>query len=154
MNSFLFSWNPKKYPWPDLTKAVKTSRRFGRYTDAWSCISYRQVQVGDRAFLARVGVAPRGIMGSGYIASEPYLAPHWNNKEKSVYRVNVDFDVLMDPEHEEILALDALKFKSKVKQVWTPQSSGILVRKEVVGELEAVWDKFLMRTIWRPNQKD
>jgi hypothetical protein len=82
-------------------------------------------------------------MGSGYIMSDPYLAPHWRDVEKTTYRVNIDFDVLLNPEHEQILTLDSLKFKSKTKQVWTPQSSGILIKKEVIGELEAMWDKFL-----------
>ena len=81
-------------------------------------------------------------MGSGYIASEPYLGKHWANEEKTVYRVNIDFDVLLDPDHEEILTLDSLTLKSKVKQVWTPQSSGILIKREVVGELEDAWDEF------------
>jgi 5-methylcytosine-specific restriction enzyme A len=142
LNSFLFAWNPKKYPWDDLDKAVKACRKFGRYTDSWSCVSYKHVTPGDRAFLVRVGVPPRGIMGSGYIASEPYLGKHWANEEKTVYRVNIDFDVLLDPDHEEILTLDSLTLKSKVKQVWTPQSSGILIKREVVGELEDAWDEF------------
>jgi 5-methylcytosine-specific restriction protein A len=144
LNTFLFAWNPKKYPWDDLTKSVRSCRKFGKYSDSWSCTSYKHVQPGDRAFLVRVGVPPRGIMGSGYISSDPYLAPHWNNAEKTTYRVNIDFDQLFDPSQEEILTLDSLKFKIKVKQVWTPQSSGILIKKEVVGELESIWDKFLL----------
>jgi 5-methylcytosine-specific restriction protein A len=144
MNSFLFAWNPNKYPWDDLSKAAKSCRKFGRYSDSWSCVSYKHVQPGDRAFLVRVGVAPRGIMGSGHITSEPYLAPHWNDPSKTVYRVNIDFDVLLDPHHEPILTLDMLKLKSKAKQMWTPQSSGILIKREVVGELERIWDRFMM----------
>lgn len=143
MNSFLFAWNPKKYPWDDLDKAVKTCRKFGRYTDSWSCVSYKQVTLGDRAFLVRVGVPPRGIMGAGYIKSEPYLGPHWNDSEKTVYRVNIDFEILLNPETEPILMLDSLKLKSKVRQVWTPQSSGIVIKKEVAGELERAWDGFV-----------
>jgi 5-methylcytosine-specific restriction protein A len=143
MYSFLFAWNPKKYPWDDLPRAVKTCHKFGKVTEAWSCVSYKQVTPGDRAFLVRVGVPPRGIMGSGHITSYPYLAPHWNNEEKTVYRVTIDFDVLLDPTQEPILTLDELKFKSKVRQVWTPQSSGILIKKEIVGELVRIWDRFL-----------
>jgi 5-methylcytosine-specific restriction protein A len=144
LNTFLFSWNPKKYPWDDLDKAVKTCHKFGKYSDAWSCISYKHVQPGDRAFLVRVGAVPRGIIGSGYISSEPYLAPHWNDESKTVYRVKIDFDVLLDPEHEKVLLLEDLKMKSKAKQMWTPQSSGILIKKDVVGELEGAWDRFLI----------
>jgi 5-methylcytosine-specific restriction protein A len=142
MNTFLFAWNPKKYPWDDLAKAVKACRKFGKYSDSWSCTSYKNVQPGDRAFLVRVGVPPRGIMGSGYVSSDPYLAPKWNDEEKESYRVNIDFDMLLDPSQEQILMLDTMKFKTEVKQVWTPQSSGILIKKEVVGELEGMWDKF------------
>ncbi|MEJ0032434.1 MAG: hypothetical protein WDO15_19710 [Bacteroidota bacterium] len=94
----------------------------------------------------RVGVDPKGIMGSGYITSLPFLAPHWKNEDKMVYRVNIEFDVLFDTEHEEILTLDKLKFKTKVKQVWTPQSSGILIKREVVGELERAWEEFVNDT--------
>ena len=83
-------------------------------------------------------------MGSGYIRSEPFLARHWRHEEKTAYRVSIDFDVLLDPAHESILTLDTLKFKSKVKQVWTPQSSGIIIKKELVGELERMWDRFLL----------
>jgi 5-methylcytosine-specific restriction protein A len=140
LNTFLFAWNPKKYPWDDLGKAVKICRKFGKYRDTWSCVSYKHVTPGDRAFLVRVGVAPKGIMGSGYITSEPFLAQHWRDEEKTTWRVTIDFDMLLDPDTEPILALDSLKFKSKVKQVWTPQSSGILIKKEVVGELERMWD--------------
>lgn len=82
-------------------------------------------------------------MGAGHIMSEPYLATHWKNEEKTAYRVNIDFEVLLDPEHESILTLDSLKLKTKVKQVWTPQSSGILIKKEVSRELEIIWDNFL-----------
>src|ERR1041384_8708022 len=97
MSTFLFAWNPKKYPWADLSKAVKPCRKFGRFSDTWSCVSYKQVTPGDRAFLVRVGVPPRGIMGSGHITSEPFLAPHWKNEEKTAYRITIDFDVLLDP---------------------------------------------------------
>ena len=124
---------------------MKACRKFGRFSDAWSCVSHKQVDVGDRAFLVRVGVPPRGIMGSGYITSLPYLAPHWSNEEKTVYRVNIDFEILLNPDDEEILTLDSLKLKTKVKQVWTPQSSGILIKKEITGGLERAWDEFNQR---------
>lgn len=143
MNSFLFSWNPKKYPWHSLSKDVRTCRKYGRLKDTWSCAAHKLIQPGDRAFLVRVGADPKGIMGAGYISSYPFLAPHWNDESKMVYRVNIDFEVLFDTGHEPILTLDALKFKSRVRQVWTPQSSGILIKKELVGELEAMWDKFV-----------
>jgi 5-methylcytosine-specific restriction protein A len=145
MNSFLFAWNPKKWPWDDLAKDVKTCRKYGRLKETWNCAGHKLIQPGDRAFLVRVGADPKGIMGSGYITSLPFLAPHWKNEDKMAYRVNIEFDILFDTEHEDILTLDKLKFKTKTKQVWTPQSSGIVIKREVVGKLERMWEEFVNR---------
>ncbi|MEI9918558.1 MAG: hypothetical protein WDO14_07125 [Bacteroidota bacterium] len=147
LNTFLFSWNPKKWPWTDLDKDVRTCRKYGRLKETWSCAGHKMIQPGDRAFLVRVGADPRGIMGSGYVSSHAFLSPHFRDESKMIYRVNIDFDQLLDPDHEQILTLDSLKFKTRAKQSWTPQSSGILIKKEFVGELEAQWDKFLIGNI-------
>jgi len=144
MNTFLFAWNPKKWPWDDLAKDVRTCTKYGKLGESWSCSGYKLIQPGDRAFLVRVGLEPKGIMGSGFVTSEPYIDKHWRKEDKMAHRVKIDFDTLLDPDNEPILALDQLKFKTRVKQVWTPQSSGILIKKEVEGELEALWDRFLI----------
>jgi len=143
MNTYLFAWNPKKWPWDDLAKDLETLRKRGRLRERWSCVSHKTVQPGDRAFLVQVGVNPRGIIGAGHIVSYPFLAPHFKDEEKMVYRVDIDFDVLLDPEKDPILKLESLQKGKLAKQTWTPQSSGILIKKEVVGELERAWDEFL-----------
>jgi hypothetical protein len=59
------------------------------------------------------------------------------------YRVNIQFDILLNPDKEPILILDILKTGNLAKQTWTPQASGISIKPELVDELEGVWQDFL-----------
>ena len=50
---------------------------------------------------------------------------------------------MLNPAKEPILTLNILKTGNLEKQQWTPQSSGISIKPELVDELEAVWFDFL-----------
>lgn len=143
MSAYLFVWNPKKWKWTTLEKAIEELHNSGKTTERWSVRSYKTIKPGDRAFLARVGSEPRGIFGAGTVTSKPILSGHWSGEDKEVQRVFIDFDVLLNPDKEPILTNDILKTGNLAKQQWTPQSSGISIRQELVGELEAVWFDFL-----------
>jgi 5-methylcytosine-specific restriction protein A len=143
ISTFLFAWNPDKWNWIKLEQSIEQLNNSGNVTEGWSCASYKTIRPGDRAFLVRLGSEPKGLFASGYIASEPFLSKHWSNEDKDDYSVLINFDVLLNPETESILTLDALKVGNLVKQQWTPQSSGISIKSEVVPELEAVWFNFL-----------
>ena len=78
MNTILFTWNPKKWPWNDLPQAVSEANVEGKHVDTWSCGVTRNIKPGDRAFLMRLGVHPKGIMGSGIVTSEPRERAHWD----------------------------------------------------------------------------
>jgi hypothetical protein len=140
-NAFLFPWNPKKWPWPELSEAQGLLRKGLKVQEEWHCDGYKQVRKGDRAFLIKVGTPPRGIFGSGFVCTEPFLI----NKPGRTSRHNVliNIDVLLDPDHDDILTVELLKIGSFAKQLWTPQSSGILIKKELRDELEELWADFL-----------
>ncbi len=142
-NTYLFVWNPDKWKWTTLEKAIEEIQNSGKSTERWSCRSYKTIKPGDRVFLARVGSEPRGIFAAGYVSSEPFLSKHWSGEDKDVFRVLIDFEVLLNPDKEPILTTDILKIGNLSKQQWTPQSSGISIRQELVEELEAVWFDFL-----------
>ncbi|MBN2892968.1 MAG: HNH endonuclease [Bacteroidales bacterium] len=144
-NAFLFAWNPDNWKWIDLEKNLEELKNTGKVTLKWSCISHNKVRPGDRAFLIRLGVNPKGLIGSGKVISEPFLSPHWGDKDKDVHRVLIEFDVLIDAEKEQILLLENLKNKLK-NQNWTPQSSGISIKNEIIPELEKEWFNFLATT--------
>ena len=141
MNAFLFAWNNEKWPWPDLEQDVKDLAETGIFVDAWSCSSHKAVREGDRAYLIKLGKDPKGIMGSGYISSEPFMGE--NHRGQPRMRILINFERLLNPYKEEILLLDVLKSGSLAAQHWSTQSSGIKIKPQVAEELEQVWQDFL-----------
>ena len=53
MKTFLFAHNPKNWPWENLSNAIRDIKEKGSRLEKWSVRSYKQVSVGDRAFLIR-----------------------------------------------------------------------------------------------------
>lgn len=139
-NTFLFAWNPVKYEWREIGECIEALKRGESVKEDWSCAT-KKVKPGDRAFLSVVGVEPRGIFASGYVASDLFLGK--NHRGNMANRVMIQFDVLLNPAKESILTLDILNIGHLEKQLWTPQASGISIRPELVEELEAVWQDFL-----------
>lgn len=151
MKTFLFAWNPKKWNWTTLEQSIDQIEQTGRTTEKWSIISHRKIQIGDRAFLMRLGEEPKGIMAAGFVATPPFLSKHWSGENKFVNRVMIDFEVILNPEIDSLLSLDTLNQGSLSKVNWTPQSSGIEINPEVTDELEAVWFDFLTSQKIRHN---
>ncbi|NCD70604.1 hypothetical protein [Mucilaginibacter agri] len=140
MKAFLFGWNPIKFKLEDINDDIKTLAATGKLEEDWSVASHKTIQIGDRAYIVRVGIEPKGIFASGYVASEPYLA---YRNGRHYYRVAVTLDVLLNPDEERILTLDILKTGNLALQTWTPQASGISIKPELVDELEGLWLNFL-----------
>lgn len=142
-DSYLFIWNPKNWDWIHLEENIAELRKYGKIIIEWSCISHKSIRIGDRAFIAVVGQEPRGVFASGYVISEPFLSPHWEDKKKNIYRVSIELEILLNPMKEKILETVAFNSESMKKQTWTPQSSGIRIQKEAVMELEELWFNFV-----------
>ena len=143
MKTFLFAWNPKKWDWTTLEQNIDEIEQTGRTSLRWSVISHKKISPGDRAFLVRLGKEPKGIMASGFVSTSPFLSKHWSGEDKLVYRVMIDFEVILNPAFEPLLSIDVLNQGGLAKTDWTPQSSGIEINSEVTDELEAVWFDFL-----------
>lgn len=141
MSTFLFSWNPIKFEWPEIAGQAALVKAGEKVIEDWSCASYKKVRPGDRAFISVVGSGPRGIFASGYIASEPFIDLNMHGKLSQ--RVLIGFDVLLNPYAEPVLSLDLLKTGRMAKQLWTPQASGISVKEDAAEELEEMWREFL-----------
>ena len=140
MKAYLFGWNPVKFKWADIDDDIKKLKQTGKLEDNWSVASHKAIQPGDRAYIVRLGLEPKGIFASGHISSEPYLASH---KGRIYYRINIEFDVLLNPDKEGILTFDILKTGNLAEQTWAPQASGISIRPHLADELEGVWRDFL-----------
>ena len=140
MKAFLFGWNPIKFKWDNIDEDIKKLKTSGELVDNWSVASYKNIKPGDRAYVVRLGLEPKGIFASGYIQSAPYLA---SRKGRIYHRINIAFDVLLNPNKQPILTFDILKTGTLADQNWTPQASGISIRPQLVDELEGVWLSFL-----------
>jgi hypothetical protein len=140
MKAYLFGWNPLKFAWEDLDKDIRKLKLTGKLTDNWSVASHKTIKPGDRAYIVRLGLEPKGIFASGHIASEPYLA---SRKGRIYHRIDIALDVLLNPNEERILGFDILKTGDLALQTWAPQASGISIKPQLVDELEGVWQDFL-----------
>jgi hypothetical protein len=145
MKAFLFGWNPTKFKWENIEHDIEKLKTTGKLEDNWSVASHKTIKPGDRAYIVRVGVEPKGIFASGIISSDPYLA---SRKGRIYHRINIAIDVLLNPDKERILTFDILKTGNLAEQTWAPQASGISIRPHLVDELEGVWLNFLSDTYY------
>ncbi|CAG0933066.1 hypothetical protein TFLX_02877 [Thermoflexales bacterium] len=145
MNTYLLTWNPAKWPWDDLAECIHHVRATGHYLERWSCGRNRKIVEGDRVFLLRQGLEPRGIVGSGRAVSEVFDDWHWDEAKRAAgqraWCVEVEFDALRDAEREPILPRARLNEGILGQMYWDSQSSGVLIPAEVAKQLERVWNR-------------
>lgn len=127
------------YAWRDLRRDIARVRRSGGLLTDWSCARSKQIRTGDRLFLLRQGVEPRGIVASGWAASDWYEGPGWRRAGVPCNYVDWRIDVLLDAERETILPREALSHGVLGGMYWDTQVSGIRIPAEVARELERAW---------------
>jgi 5-methylcytosine-specific restriction protein A len=140
--TFLLTWNPRVYVWADLRRDVARVRRSGALRTDWSCARSKQIRSGDRLFLLRQGVEPRGIVASAWATSDWYEGPGWRRAGVPCHYVDLAFDVLLDAEREAILPREALAHGTLSRMYWNTQVSGIRIPDAVARELERAWRPF------------
>lgn len=138
--AYLFGWNPSKFKWETLADDIIKLVAQGKLEENWSVASHKSIQPGDLAYIVRLGAEPKGIFASGVVSSKPYPAVKGG---RSYFRINIELDILLNPDTEPILALDILKTVRLALQTWTPQASGISIKPPLVDELENLWLNFL-----------
>jgi 5-methylcytosine-specific restriction protein A len=143
MNTFLCIWNPDNYAWKTIDDEIRQISANGKYSRRWSCGNTKSIKPGDRIFLFKLGTHPKGLIGEGYATTEPYPDKHWSGNEKTALYIDIDFNIILNPDTEPILSIDVLKIGILSQQTWTPQTSGISIRPEIINELDLVWSDFL-----------
>ena len=147
MKYWLFAWNPKRYAWDesfggysDLKNRIK---QVGKVYDTWSTGVNVSIKEGDRIFLIRLGDENRGIVASGYAATDVFKSPHWEIERaikgdisKHIYiAFNKMIDIEDSPLKMEVLKEIAPDFH------WSMQSSGISIPENIALKLERIWTK-------------
>lgn len=142
MATFLFTWNPNKWNWKEgeLTKQILKVAATGSAEDSWSCGNRKDLPVGSRFFLIRLGKEPKGIFGSGQTTSDPKPGPHWapalKRRGKEALYVDLKFDFLSK---EPLIMWDELQKPPYSNVSWGVQASGVLLPESVTDELEKLW---------------
>jgi 5-methylcytosine-specific restriction protein A len=143
MKTYLLTWNPDRWPWDDLPEEAAYFREKGELPGRWSCGNNRSVRVGDRVFLMRQHVEPRGIIASGWVTRGSYKGVHWEDRRKSALYVQRRFEVFLEPGVDAILARNML-FRADLSDVhWDTQSSGIEIPPRAAAVLERIWRAFV-----------
>jgi 5-methylcytosine-specific restriction protein A len=148
MKTHLLSWNPDKWNWTDIEESIQELNETGVFQDSWSCGTNKSIKPHDRLFLIRLGgKEPKGICASGYAVSDVYQDDHWSGEpDKKTNYIRFEYDILLNPEKEDILSMDYLKTNEKLtEQHWSTQNSGIQIRQNVAEELEKVLFDFTLK---------
>jgi 5-methylcytosine-specific restriction enzyme A len=143
--SFLLTWNPSKWHWPEREFAQTLDRiaAEGRAPDRWSCGSTKRIGIGDRVFLLRQGDEPRGIIGSGWVTEPPFSDDHWSDTgslPRSALYIDLEWDWLAETP---LLPRSRLNEPLFAGVNWNTQSSGISIEAEAARELEREWSRLV-----------
>ena len=135
--AWLLSWNPKHFSdGGDGSDSYQLELNRGD-KHRWTSSS-KQPQLGDRIFLIRLGIEPKGIIASGDISRTSFDDEDWRDSSKT--RNYIEFEV---EEHRPNLARGLLKQSELIslfpQQQWSPQSSGIEINPLITEELEKLW---------------
>lgn len=137
-STYLLTWNPKLWAWDDI---AETARSCPGARTRWSAV-HHGIQPGDRLFLTRVGAAPKGILGCARAVSTTHEAPHWSEPDKTARYVDLEWERILVPDVEPLLALETLKGIDP-DFPWTPMASGITIPADVAARLEVEWARHL-----------
>lgn len=143
ISTYLLTWNPAKYSWNDIDNCIHEISVHGHFNRYWSCGRRKKLRPGDRFFLLRQKVEPRGIVASGYVTSEPY-------KDVSIYNtsgwsryVKLVYDVILNPARDKIIQRQRLSEEPFSEFHWDAQGSGITIPNEVAIHLETIWSSLI-----------
>lgn len=144
--TFLLEWNPRHpHRWHDFGEEFKVHG--GRCSATWSCGRSQAINIGDRLFLLRVGVEPKGVVAAGIATSGAFLDKHWDKDRRAqgdrTHFVECDFDTVLDPAREKILTIADIERARIGSFNWTPQSSGVRIPDPIATKLEQQWATFL-----------
>jgi hypothetical protein len=105
-DAYLFIWNSKPENFDDYDECLEEIKINGECEISWLCMR-KQLKPGDRIFFIKIGVAPKGMIGSGIIKEIPESIR--NEKGNKQFLVKITLNKLLDYRENEILKLDRLE---------------------------------------------
>jgi len=144
MPTYLFAWNPKLWPWPELAGLRSRVKRRGFVDIEWSSGRTRQIEPGSRAFMIRLGVPPKGVIGSGVTISAPRAALHWREEKAALGTMTNYLDLRLEHLLETpLISFDDLARPPFSRYRWGIRQSGAYLPESLADVLEPLWEKRL-----------
>jgi 5-methylcytosine-specific restriction protein A len=152
--TYLLKHNPKAWTWDNLGECAALLKAGRRFVYTWSTGRSGRPTIGDRVFLIRLGVEPKGVFGSGEIITDPFRRPHWDPYRAAQgvcdYAVEIAFDTLLVPGEEPILRLDILQRPPLDAMFWTTQGTCVSIPAHLAAALEIAWAPYAGNHSHRP----
>lgn len=149
MSTYLFAWNPKRWTWADLDAQIEQVGLSCHADNRWSSGNTKQILPGSRFFLIRLGVEPKGIIGSGVTLSTPDYSPHWDESKAASGSETLYCDIRFDYLSDDVLVTwEELQQPPFSSFRWGVQASGISIPTPVAEALEMLWQS---RTAGAPD---
>lgn len=111
--TFLLTW--KQWEWPDVSIASALTLAGGSYLRDWQVQSHKKIGPSHRVFAFKQGwkkgapINEYGLAASGYVKSEPRPGTKWDAPDQSVFKVDINFDTILDPLQDGYLPATILK---------------------------------------------
>ena len=141
MATYLFAWNPRLWPWPELPRLSKGIARRGFADIEWSSGRARKIEPGSRAFMLRLGVPPKGVIGSGVTISAPEAALHWRPEKASAgtltHYLRLRLETLVETP---VITFDDLAVPPFSRYRWGIRQSGTYLPETLAEALETLWE--------------
>ncbi len=138
MKAYLFSWNSSDPDNWNHEEAYEEWLHEGPYEVYWRT-SRKNMELGDKAYLIKLGPHPRGVIGSGTVMD----VPEKNDPSDTVYRVKIWFHRFLDFQNGEVIPQEKLveiTTQMGLNQNWSPQASGNEIKPELIPVLDHYFD--------------
>ncbi len=153
MPTYLLTWNPKlwsNFEREQFAREIAITASGKPYEMRWSTGNRKNIEEGDRLFIVRLGVEPRGIFAAGWAVGRSVEDEHWDAKKaekgRKMWYVNGRYDRILNTEFPGLdLPLSTASFTSEpLSRVrWAPRTGGIEIPKSIAELLEELWELHL-----------
>jgi hypothetical protein len=141
-STYLFLWNPEKFDQATIEKTAKNIETSGPSIMNWGTGARRQLSSGERVFLLRQGVEPRGLVGSGRIEGEVKNIPHWDEEKRKQGKMSWIVPVRWDRlSTSPLIKREELIRETGEEKVWNAQAGGVKLTTELAAILEQLWEQ-------------
>lgn len=132
--TYLLTWNPDNYQ-----DGGNAGVRVGE-SERWTCSSTKPQQ-GDRVYLIRLGVDPKGMVARGTVTEGSFEDADWRDPNKTRRYIRFRAEEARPDCVSGLLPMVLLEQISKGSFKWSAQSSGISIPHALAKQLDTVWEE-------------